>query len=117
MARVVGVTRSERRANRRATAPVRLVIEGETVPILNWSLGGFVIPYKALWTEWQCPVPVKLVVPDDKGEVELHLEARLVRQDRERQQLAGSFLELSADAFAVLNRYVARRLGASPRSK
>lgn len=115
MARVVGFKRSERRTNRRATAPVRVVLDGETLPVLNWSLGGFVIPYDKLWLEWQCPIPVKLLVPEGVGNVELDLEARVVRQDHAKKELAGTFLELTSHAFTVLNRYVARRLAGSPR--
>ena len=107
--------RNERRIDRRATAPVRVVLDGETCPVLNWSLGGFIIPYNKLWLEWQCPVPIKLLVPEGSGDVELDLEARVVRQDHQKHQLAGTFLELSSHAFAVLNRYVARKLGGSPR--
>jgi hypothetical protein len=114
MARIVGVKRSERRTDRRATTAVRVVLDGETLPVLNWSLGGFVIPYNKLWLEWQCAVAIKLLVPEGSGDVELDLEARVVRQDHEKRQLAGTFLELSSHAFSVLNRYVARKLGGSP---
>jgi len=115
MAQIVGIKRTERRTNRRATAAIQVVLDGETLPVLNWSLGDFSIPYKKLWLDWQCPVPVKLLVPEGSGQVELDLEARLVRQDHRKGELAGTFLELSPHAFGVLNRYVARKLGGGAR--
>lgn len=99
---------AQQRRNQRIVVPViRLTFDGRIYQSVDWSLGGFLIePYVGtMLTDREFTVDG--IGPGDGDLIKLPIRARVVRNSRGR--LAASFVDLSDNAFEILEALMMRR--------
>lgn len=95
-------TKGKRRDRRIRNHGVMLDLFGETLPVVDWSLGGIAVE--------RCLAPVQIGTEIDatlrrNGEpAHYPIHLTVTRIDRETQVMAASYRQLSSDAFAFLEK-------------
>jgi hypothetical protein len=96
-----------RRDKRISVPPIRVAIDGEAFPTVNWSLGGVLVACDARGLGAGEVVPVTGLGPAEGRMLAVSVAARVVRA--EGGFLSLEFLELDARAYAVLEALMMRR--------
>lgn len=100
--------RAPRLPERLATAN----IEGISYPLRNWNQLGFMVAPYVGDQKTGFRIKVRLVIPFDGRPVGVSAEAKIVRIDRRRQELAAEFIDLDAKTRQLLERIATVRRSA-----
>lgn len=107
MSKVIGSADYNRKDTRIEETVIYVLIEGETYPTLDWGLGGFRIGgYQGTIGEGQ-EFMVEGIGPATNELFPLHVDCTAIR--RMDEQLAVGFVELTSDAYDVLEALMMRR--------
>jgi hypothetical protein len=103
--------RAPRLPERRATAN----IEGVSYPLRNWNQFGFMVSPYLGEQKIGFRIKVRVVIPFEGQPVGISADAKIVRIDRRRQELAAEFIDLDAKTKQQLERiFGMRRSAAAP---
>jgi hypothetical protein len=103
---------SARRLFSRTEIPMRLIVAGEAVPVLNWSLGGLALPRPCAIS----PLPGQAIAGSLEllvGGVGLSVNVTLRLAHQQRDRYGFSFVDLTPEQMGML-RALLMRGGASP---
>lgn len=108
-----GAESEERR--RAPRLPERLAtanIEGISYPVRNWNQFGFMVAPYVGDQKIGFRIKVRLVIPFDGRPVGVSVDAKIVRLDRRRQELAAEFIDVDAKSRQLLDRIASIRRSA-----
>ena len=101
---------AEHRRDKRLPLPIFTVkVDGQVADTVNWSLGGLLIGnYDGhLLVEMQVEIDIK--IKDEHAEFAMKIGAKVVRNDREKKQLALKFDEMSPAIYDFFERGFTKR--------
>lgn len=104
------VAPADRRRHRRMTGlRLRVELQGAVYTTLDWSLSGFRIAGYTGHLRVGDRAPVRLCGSGDGGELDAYVIARVVRANREKGQLAVTYVALPNGALQTLKRIARSR--------
>jgi hypothetical protein len=102
--------RAPRYAEKRATAN----IEGVSYPVRNWNHLGFLVAPYVGDQKVGFRIKVRMVIPLGGRPIGISADARVVRIDKRRQELAGEFIDLPAKTRLQLEQMAKTRHARGP---
>jgi hypothetical protein len=116
--KIAGKTIIERRRNSRPKLPpITIVLDGRSYETTEWSFGGFLIDRYIADDRVGDTVYVTIRVVVGTQKFDYEAEARVVRVDRHRLQMAAEFVDLDAEAVNTLDGWMTGRLKRAVKKK